>query len=357
VPVRDPANKVMGRAPVPGWDPTYDWKGYLAFEDLPREENPPGAAIGTANARIVALSYPHLLTLDWDPAFRQQRIDQLVLSHGGHDLASMRAAQADTLSLAALRLKGLMIAAARGAGSTQEDVLQRLAAWDARMDADAAEPLIFMAWVRESVRAVYKDDLLGAFEQFFDMRAPALIRLLEGRATSRDWCDDRATPAHETCGDVLSAALTRALRELRTRYGQDQNARRWGPAHLAIGQHAALGSVPLIGALFNVEVPSPGGDYTLDRGIVDFRSDQPFANRSAASYRAIYEFADLDRSLYMQSTGQSGNPLSPHYRAFAERWAKVAYIEIPTNRARIAAIAAGRWRLGPASGTEPAPSR
>ena len=36
VPVRDPANKVAGRAPVPGWDATYDWKGYLKFEDLPR---------------------------------------------------------------------------------------------------------------------------------------------------------------------------------------------------------------------------------------------------------------------------------------------------------------------------------
>ena len=40
VPVRDPANKVAGRAPVPGWDATYDWKGYLKFEDLPRVDRP-----------------------------------------------------------------------------------------------------------------------------------------------------------------------------------------------------------------------------------------------------------------------------------------------------------------------------
>jgi penicillin amidase len=348
VPVRDPANKVMGRAPVPGWDATYDWKGYLPFADLPREVNPPRGAIATANARIVPASYPHLLTLDWDPAFRLQRIEELVLSRSGHDVASMRAAQADTLSLAALRLKPLMIAAARRVGGGEEDALRRLAAWDARMQADASEPLIFMAWVRESVRAIYRDDLGDAFEPLFDMRAPALIRLLEGRATGRDWCDDRTTPAQETCAQVLATALAKALADLRARYGADVSAWRWGRAHVALSRHAALGELPLIGALFNVEVPSPGGDDTLNRGLVDFRSPEPFANRSASSFRAIYDFADLDRSLYMQTTGQSGNPFSPHYRSFAERWAKVAYIEIPTNRTRIAALAAGSWRLSPA---------
>ena len=77
VPVRDPANKVAGRAPVPGWDATYDWKGYLRFEDVPRVDDPPEGAIGTANARIVGPDYPHHLTYDWDAAFRQQRVKEL----------------------------------------------------------------------------------------------------------------------------------------------------------------------------------------------------------------------------------------------------------------------------------------
>jgi penicillin amidase len=53
--------------------------------------------------------------------------------------------------------------------------------------------------------------------------------------------------------------------------------------------------------------------------------------------RAIYDLADLDRSLFMQSTGQSGNVLSPWYSSFAARWAKVEYITIPTRRESIAA--------------------
>ena len=98
---------------------------------------------------------------------------------------------------------------------------------------------------------------------------------------------------------------------------------------------------------FNVEVPSPGGNYTLNRGKPDFGEEPPFANRHASSYRAIYDFADLERSLYIHTTGQSGNPLSPYYRSFAERWAKVEYIEIATRREAIAKAPLGTWKLMP----------
>ena len=120
VPVRDPANKVAGRAPVPGWDATYDWKGYLKFEDLPRVDDPNVGAIGTANARIVDPDYPHHLTYDWDAPFRQQRVKELIFDHDEHDMASMRAAQADVLSPAIAKLQPLMIAAAQAGGSVDD---------------------------------------------------------------------------------------------------------------------------------------------------------------------------------------------------------------------------------------------
>ncbi len=347
VPVRDPANAMGGRAPVPGWDGRYDWKGYLAFEDLPRVVDPQAGAIGTANARIVGPDYPHFLTFDWDPAFRQQRVKELIVDRGGHDVASSRAAQADLLSPADVQLKPLLIAAARRAGGADAGVLDRLAAWDATMRADLAEPLVYSAWVREVVRAVYGDDLGAAFVRYFDTRALALTRLLEGRATSRDWCDDRATPSKETCDTVIGRALQAALADLDRRYGTDRTRWRWGAAHFAYGEHRPLGMLPNIGAFFNVEVPSPGGNYTLNRGETDFREEPPFANRAGSSYRAIYDFADLDRSLFIHTTGQSGNPFSPYYRSFAERWAKVEYIEIPTRREAIAKSAIGTWRLAP----------
>jgi penicillin amidase len=345
VPVRDAANRIAGRAPVPGWDDVYDWKGYLPFDALPRLEDPPEGAIGTANARVGGPDYPHHLTFDWEPAYRQQRIRELVLDRSGHDSGSMRAAQADVFSPACARLKPLMIAAVRQHGGANSAILDRLAAWDATMRAEAVEPLIFVAWLREAMQAIYSDDLGPVFYQFFDFQAPALERLLEGRAQGREWCDDRTTPEREDCGVVLARALDAALADLQRRYGADPGQWQWGRAHFANGEHRPLGMLAVIGKFFNVEVASPGDAYTLNHGKPEIREEPPYANRLAPSYRAIYDFADLDRSLYIQSTGQSGNPFSPFYRSFAERWAAAEYIRIPTQREAIEAL--GTWRLTP----------
>jgi penicillin amidase len=347
VPVRDPANKVAGRAPVPGWDQTYDWKGYLKFEDLPRVVGSNVGAIGTANARMVDPDYAHHLTYDWDAPFRQQRIKELVFDADKHDLASMRAAQTDVLSPAIAKLQPMMIAAAQAGGSVDHRVLDQLTVWDATMRPDRPEPLIFTAWLRETVRAIYRDDLGDAFGRYFDYRALALIRLLEGRATARDWCDDRSTPENESCGAVLAGALNMALQGLQSQYGADRSKWRWGEAHHAFSEHRPFGSMGVLAPYFNVEVPTGGGNYTLNRGKAEFGEEPPFANKHAGAFRAIYDLADLDRSLFIQSTGQSGNPLSPFYRSFANRWAQGVYIEIPTQRAAIAKARLGTWTLAP----------
>ena len=347
VPVRDPRNTVAGRAPVPGWDAVYDWKGYLGFDSLPRVDGSNVGAVGTANARMVDADYPHLLTYDWDPSFRQQRIKQLIFDADKHDMDSMRAAQTDVLSLAILELQPLMIAAAQAGGSVEHGVLDQLTVWDATMRTDRPEPLIFTAWMREAVRAIYSDDLGAAFDRYFGYRAVALIRLLEGRAASRDWCDDRTTPERESCGTVLAGALNRALYELQARHGGDRSKWRWGRVHVAFSEHRPFGLVGGLAPFFNVEVPSGGGNYTLNRGQSDFSAEQPFANRHAASFRAIYDLADLDRSLYIHTTGQSGNPLSPFYRSFAQRWSKGGYIQIPTKREAIEQAKLGTWVLSP----------
>jgi penicillin amidase len=240
-----------------------------------------------------------------------------------------------------------MISAAQGSGSVDQAVLDLLAPWDGAMRADRSEALIFTAWMREAVKGVYRDDLGGAFDRYLDYRALALIRLLEGRATARDWCDDRTTPERETCATAMATALNRALRDLEARYGKDRSQWRWGVAHRAVSEHRPFGSVGWLARFFNVEVQSPGGNYTLNRGRADLNGERPFANKHAASFRAIYDLADLERSLYIQTTGQSGNPFSPSYRSFARRWAEGKYIEIPTKRETIAKMLSGTWTLTP----------
>lgn len=349
IPVRNPANRIAGRAPVPGWDATYDWQGTIPFDELPQEVDPPQGAIGTANARIVGDNYPHLITHDWEPGYRQRRLNELVIARSGHDMETMKAAQLDVFSPAFAELKPLMVQAARATAGENSAVLDQLSAWDATMRAEISEPLIFMAWLRAAVRGIFEDDLGTVFAQFNTPRAPAMIRLLRGEATSRDWCDDRRTVEKEDCGLILSRALHTALADLEQRYGRDRTKWSWGAAHVAFGEHQILGRLPVIGSFFNIGKASPGGPYTLNRGVVTFGLEPPYLNRHASTLRAIYDLGDLDRSLYMQPTGQSGNPFSRYYRTFETPWSEGAYIEIPSNRQTIEASAIGTWHLLPAA--------
>ena len=177
-----------------------------------------------------------------------------------------------------------------------------------------------------------------------------MIRLLRGQATSRDWCDDRKTEARESCSNVLAAALGTALADLEKRFGNDRGQWNWGAAHVAFGEHQVLGQLAVIGPLFNIGRASPGGPYTLNRGVTEFSAAQPYANRHASSYRAIYDLADLDRSIFIQPTGQSGNPFSPYYRTFEKSWSAGEYIHLSRRREDVTKQAIGTWRLTPAPG-------
>jgi len=80
-------------------------------------------------------------------------------------------------------------------------------------------------------------------------------------------------------------------------------------------------------------ISTPGDIYTVNVGRNVLSDEaQPYANRHAASLRAIYDLSDLEQSLYIHSGGQSGNIFSDHYKAFSEAWAKSEYIPMRAER-------------------------
>jgi penicillin amidase len=74
---------------------------------------------------------------------------------------------------------------------------------------------------------------------------------------------------------------------------------------------------------------------------------EPYANRHAASLRAIYDLSEPEKSLYIHSGGQSGNVLSDHYRAFSEAWARNEYIPMRAERKSLEAEPHQLLRLVP----------
>jgi len=347
VPVRKRANDLKGLAPAPGWDARYDWAGSIPYEELPRLLNPKGGAIVSGNQKILPPGYKPFITSEWQPPFRANRIAELLAATPKHNRDSFARMQMDIVSPAVRELLPHLLATP-AATPHAKAALARLAAWDGTMSAELAEPLIVVAWWRELTRAIYADELGPAFRAAWSTRAQFVANVLANRDGQSRWCDDIGTPRVETCPEILAESLERALADLRKRYGDDPAKWRWGEAHFALSEHRPFSRVRWLAPFFELRVPVPGDAYSLNVGQSNFADEAaPYASRHAPSLRAIYDLADPQASVFIHSAGQSGNPLSPHYSDFAERWTQGGYVPMLTDRSRIEASGVQRLVLAP----------
>ncbi len=343
VPIREPG---QGLVPAPGQSGEADWRGFVPFDALPRVFNPPVDLIINANNRVVGDSYPWYLGAGWDPGFRAQRIADLLIARPDHTVATMAAIQNDVASLMAKALLPLMLAAAHDVAG-HGAVLARLRAWseDPEMAADRPEPLIFAAWLRAFTRDIGEDRLGGLFTAYWGYRPLFVERVLRDRPV---WCDRPLTPEVEDCGARLSQSLKSAMAELEAGYGGDWREWRWAAAHEARFDNLLLGRIPLVGGLADVRTPTGGGNDTVMRAASDIANpEQPFAAVHGAGYRAVYDLADLAQSRFIVAPGQSGNPLSAHYRDLVQLWRAGDGITLGQTRETLEASATGRLTLVP----------
>ncbi len=354
VPIRAAENDLHGLLPAPGWEAAYDWQGFIPFEQLPHSFNPARGRIVAANQKIVPQDYPHHITSDWATPFRARRIGELLGARPAHSLSSFMALQGDVRSpLAALFLPFLL--AVEPADSLAAAALARLEAWDGAMGREQPEPLIFAAWYRELTRLVYADELGPLFEDGWGQRPVFMHDALSRR---RHWCDDVATPRREGCEERIAAALEAALAALAERYGNDIAAWRWGEAHYAHSSHRPFSLVPILASLFDVRLAADGNAYTVNAALYKFSDeDQPFAYIHGPAMRAIYDLDEPERSLFVLSTGQSGNVFSGRYADLAERWRDLDYIPMITDRGAVEVDAMGTLVLVPAAAGEAEPGR
>lgn len=347
VPLRDEANELAGRAPALGWRADHQWKGFIQAGELPKFINPSQGAIATANAKFFKNDYPYHITFDWAENFRQTRVEDLILGlNEKHSVEYSKNVIADDFSKAFVDLVQIALAAELDGTGERGDIFQALVKWDGRMSAGRTEPLIMMAWFRHLHETILKDDLEEKYKLFDRGRMTRILRIL-GRGTARDWCDRRDTEQKESCKLILDQTFDAALLELKGLYGDDWMQWEYGKAHVAYSEHRPFGTVSPLSKVFNIVTESGGGPYTLKRGQTYFGKEGPYRSRHAAAYRAVYDFSDLNKSVFIQSTGQSGNFLSKHYRDFAKPWSQSKFVPMTTNKDDYAINPKGKWSFNP----------
>ena len=112
--------------------------------------------------------------------------------------------------------------------------------------------------------------------------------------------------------------------------------------------HPILGGLPILQHIVNIIQPVGGDSVTVNVGHYALHNEaSPFASIQGASYRGLYDLADLDSSRFITATGQSGNPLSPHYRDLTDLWAAGKTVPMAREPEHYRSDALGRLILKP----------
>lgn len=325
VPMRKAGN---GLVPIPGWDGSYDWTGWIPFEELPHVTGTEAEVLINANNKMVGDSYTHLIAAQWPDSYRAMRIADVLATQKVVTVDSTEALQLDILSVMAREMLPLMAARATAKSSQEHDLLEQMKTWDGMTSAGRLEPLMFAVWVERLKTQVLADDL-GDMMRFFGGVRPELLRTI--LTTDQAWCDDITTTQAETCEMQVSSAWAQTVDWLRSQ-DKPTETLRWGDYHVATFGHLLFGNFPVIGDLGLLRVSTGGDGFTVNRGSFSpAASSRPFRHFHGASLRAVYDLNDLSHSRFALAGGQSGHLLSQDYGSLLTPWQEGRYFTAPAE--------------------------
>ena len=311
-----------GSRPVPGADGAHDWTGFAAGPELPTVVAPASGRLVNANERVAPPDFPVFMGRDWFGDWRAQRIRAVLDASSTHSLDGFSALQVDAVSSFAQHVLPAL-QAVLPLDDLSRQGLALLAGWNGAMGVDQPQPLLFNTWMRRFEAAAR--DARGPGAPLAGASSDIVAYLLA--PSNEDRCKGGCVP-------LLSRTLAATMADLTAAHGANPAAWRWGAVHEAVFAHSLLGRLPGIGPLVTWRIAQPGDDTTVFRGGV---RGSDWSSVHGAGFRGVYDLADLGRSRFAATPGQSGHPLRATASSLMQRWRDGTTLLLGPEPARVSA--------------------
>jgi penicillin G amidase len=313
-----------GSLPEDGVTDSYEWIGYVPYDELPRIVNPSAGMIATANSRITPDGYPYSLSTEWEAPWRTARIYKVLESGKKFSAADMLALQMDVHSdldrfvaeRAVYAVDHTKLASAKARAAA--DILRQ---WDGRMLAESAAATIAVRSREELQRLLLESKLGKAPKEIVEEGDEDSARTLSWKTyqwmMSTVWLDDilQKQPARWLPGEyasydeLLAAAVDAAVHDPTA--PTDLNSWKWGAYNPVEIQNPILGKIPVLNGWTGTGLrPQSGSMFTV----------KAVTGRTGPSERITNDLSNLDQSTLNLVTGEAGNFFSPFYLDEWEAW-------------------------------------
>ncbi|HMQ80007.1 MAG TPA: penicillin acylase family protein [Ignavibacteria bacterium] len=333
IPVRKTNSNIDYSYIFPG-EGEINWTGYVEFEKMPEVYNPPEGYLITANTNpsdwIKDSNEEFYISYLWEPSSRYNSIKKFIEGKTIFDIEDFKILQNSYQSPYALDiLKDLGSDTQDDHNFNDEDALwavDKLKSWNGDLNKNDAAGLIYNTYLVFLVKNIFEDELgPNVFNDFIAIQNIP-YRSLEILMKQPDnvWFDNVVTDNTESRRDIVRKSISQTVEFLKNRFpGRDKNTWQWGSVHTIKFRHP-LGFVEALDKTFNIGPFDVGGDQTSINN-TEYRFSDVIEKGSfdvvvGASMRMLINMADTDHPLTINSTGQSGQPVSTHYSDQSRMW-------------------------------------
>ena len=325
---------------------------YLPFSENPQAINPPWNYVYSANNQPDSINgklYPGYYL----PENRAKRIVELLEPKNDWSREDAGAMITDiTSAVDPIVVKDLIkVLDVKELSKEELQILDRLNAWKGDHPLESVEATIFHRWEYNVLRGTFMDELkFEQFEEFLTTHmSKRVIAPLLQKPNSVWWDDVKTKDKKETETDIVAAAFQKAVKSLNDDFGSDPNNWTWYKVHSLEHGHP-IGQVEALRSFFNVgPFPIHGSREVINNLSFGYNSGGYYKVGAGPSTRRIVDFSDVENSMSIIPTGQSGNPFSEHYRNQAEMFNRGEFRKMMMNEKEIVEKAKSHLKLTPDS--------
>ena len=226
-----------------------------------------------------------------------------------------------------------------------ERALSYLRRWDYKMEPGSVAAAIYMAWEDQVRTAYYYETVPEVAQPYF--KSLSTKRMIDWAVSPYSVIPAKSGSGHKGIerDSLLLTCLARATAELTNRLGPDMDEWQYGQRknkHITITHPLSALVDESMRKKINLGPVARGG-----YGETVNATGNTLNQAHGASFRILVDTENWDKTLGINSPGQSGDPESPHYKDLFQLWIDNSYFPVYFSREKVKAVGETTIRLVP----------